>query len=165
MGWVSDPAGTVSAMTEGIPIQDRFPPEYAHCFVCGPANPYGFQLASRWDGTAAVATFVPPQWFTGADPDTIPGGLTAALLDCHTAAAGAAAAAQRLGLGPQDRLPRVATARLEVDFRAPTPIRTDLTLRAVVVESEGRKTWVTGELSASGRVTAQAKALIITPKH
>ncbi len=150
-------------MIDGPPLQDRYPEQYAHCFVCGPSNPYGFRLASHWDGTCARATFVPPQWYTGGNPETISGGLSAALLDCHTAAAGAAAFAERVGLAHDQPLPMLATARLEVDFRAPTPIRTELTLSAAVQEIEGRKIWVTGELTVNGTITAQARALLIGP--
>ncbi len=144
-----------------VALQDRFPAEFAHCFICGPANPFGFQLASHRDGDVVIARFVPPAWYTGGTLDVIPGGLVASLLDCHTAVAAAVAHAERLGWTDADPLPTVATARLEVDFRAPTPIRVDLLLEARVREIDGRKAWVEGTLLADGIPRAHALALVI----
>ncbi|MFV2197368.1 PaaI family thioesterase [Nocardiopsis sp. LOL_012] len=82
-------------------------------------------------------------------PGCVHGGWIAALLD--QAIGSASAFATSVGM----------TARLEVDYRRPTPLFMPLEITAGVERVEGRKVYVRGEIRAHGKVTAEARALMI----
>jgi acyl-coenzyme A thioesterase PaaI-like protein len=53
------------------------------------------------------------------------------------------------------------TGRLTVNYRSPTPLRTELKFTGRVVEVEGRKTFTQGTLHAGDRLCAEAEGLFI----
>lgn len=53
------------------------------------------------------------------------------------------------------------TARLEIDYRRPTPLFTPLEITSWVERVEGRKVFVAGRIRAHGEVTAEASGLMI----
>jgi acyl-CoA thioesterase FadM len=53
------------------------------------------------------------------------------------------------------------TAALKVDFRAPTPINTELEVRGKVTEIKGRKVLVDLTLSAHGKLCAEGSVVMI----
>ena len=55
---------------------------------------------------------------------------------------------------------RFVTARLEVDYLAPTPLA-PVRLEGKAVEIKGRKVVVETELSVSGEVTARGRAILV----
>ncbi|ROO83482.1 acyl-coenzyme A thioesterase PaaI-like protein [Actinocorallia herbida] len=58
------------------------------------------------------------------------------------------------------------TATLELRYRRPTPLRVPLTLKARITRREGRKCWADGEITTpDGRVTVEATAMFVTPRH
>ncbi|NKY97762.1 PaaI family thioesterase [Nocardiopsis alborubida] len=82
-------------------------------------------------------------------PGLVHGGWIAALLD---QAVGSVSAVETTpGL----------TAKLEVNYRRPTPLFTPLEVTAEVDRVEGRKVFVSGRIRAHGEVTAEATALMI----
>ncbi len=82
-------------------------------------------------------------------PGLVHGGWIAALLD---QAVGSVSAVETTpGL----------TAKLEVNYRQPTPLFTPLEITAEVDRVEGRKVFVSGRIRAHGEVTAEATALMI----
>jgi acyl-coenzyme A thioesterase PaaI-like protein len=54
------------------------------------------------------------------------------------------------------------TARLTVNYRSPTPLDTELRLRAELATIEGRKITCTGTLHAGERLCAEAEGLFVT---
>jgi predicted thioesterase len=50
---------------------------------------------------------------------------------------------------------------LTVNFRAPTPINTELTIRGKVTEINGRKVLVDLTLSAGGKMCAEGSAVMV----
>lgn len=142
-------------------VQDFYPDDFAHCYGCGRLNAQGLQVKTRWDGDETVARFT-PRPFHLAVPGFVYGGLVASLIDCHaigTAAAAALRAAGReVGDGPA---PRFVTAALRVDFQAPTPIGSELEVRARVKLRAERKTVVEAWVSAGGRVTARGEVVAV----
>jgi len=54
------------------------------------------------------------------------------------------------------------TARLEVDYRSPSPLGQELTLLGEVQSVEGRKIWCTGRLLAGERLCAESRGLFIS---
>jgi acyl-coenzyme A thioesterase PaaI-like protein len=138
-------------------IQDQYADENAHCFGCGRLNPQGFQLKSHWDGEETVCRFTPEAKYSGGYPGYLYGGLIASLIDCHGAATAAAAKA-RLDGGP---LNRFVTASLQVDFRKPTPIDTELEIRGRVIDLAGRKAIVELWVMAEGEIRAQGRMVLV----
>ncbi|WP_116364347.1 PaaI family thioesterase [Parahaliea mediterranea] len=57
------------------------------------------------------------------------------------------------------------TGSLTVRYLRPTPLATELTLRAQMAETSGRKTIMRGEMLANGEVTATAEGLFIEPQQ
>lgn len=54
------------------------------------------------------------------------------------------------------------TARLEVDYKRPTPLHTELRFKAQLERIEGRKIYASGKVFADDRVTATAQALFLS---
>lgn len=162
LGGSADPV--VSSETPAI--QDFYPDDAARCYGCGRLNEAGHQLRTRWDGDETVSRFTPEPRHT-AIPGYVYGGLVASLLDCHGTgtAAGAAARADgwdpASGRPPEGGMPRYVTARLEVDYRAPTPLGPELVVRGRVVEHTDRKVVVEETLEAEGEVTAEGRVVAV----
>lgn len=142
-------------------IQDLYPDDFAHCFGCGNKNATGHKLKSYVDGEETIANFMPAPEQT-AVPGFVYGGLIASLIDCHAMATAAAAAeraaGRKIGDGPA---PRFVTAEFRVTFAKPTPIGTELSLRARVTERNDRKAIIDIMLSADGVVTARGEAIAV----
>jgi acyl-coenzyme A thioesterase PaaI-like protein len=56
------------------------------------------------------------------------------------------------------------TAYLKVDYRKPTPLNRQLTLRAWVDRTERRKRWIRGTSTLDGVLIAEAEGLFIAPE-
>ncbi|WP_017615848.1 PaaI family thioesterase [Nocardiopsis salina] len=82
-------------------------------------------------------------------PGLVHGGWIAALLDQAVGSASAVETSPGM------------TAKLEVNYRHPTPLFTPLEISAQVRSTERRKVYVTGRIRAHGKVTAEAEALMI----
>jgi len=97
-----------------------------------------------------VATCVPTAAHLGP-PDTVHGGVVAAILDEALGVAATAAGASGL------------TAGIDVRYRAATPADVELTVQARFTHREGRKSFASGEVIADDAVTATATAVFIAP--
>ena len=140
-------------------VQSLYPPEHSQCFGCGPANPAGLHVQTFWDGEVGTCRYTPdPQHM--AYPGVVYGGLIACLMDCHGIATAIAAAYDAEGR-PMDSEPRInmITGKLNVTYKAPTPLGGELALRAWVREMGPKKVLVTCELRAEGKVTATGEIL------
>jgi acyl-coenzyme A thioesterase PaaI-like protein len=138
-------------------IQDLYADEFAHCYGCGRLNEHGMQLKSYPDGEETVCRFTPESKYSGGFPGFLYGGMIASLMDCH----GAATAWEAKSKEDQVAATRFVTASLKVDFRAPTPINTELEIRGKVTEIKGRKILVDLTLSAAGKVCAEGSAVMV----
>lgn len=143
-------------MTEKA-FQDHYPDEFSNCYGCGRLNDQGLQIKSHWDGDETVCRFTPDSKYSGGFPGFVYGGMIASLMDCHGAATASAAKAREEG----KPLGRFVTASLKVDFRAPTPIDTELEVRGKVTEIKGRKVLVDLTLSALGKLCAEGSAVMV----
>jgi acyl-coenzyme A thioesterase PaaI-like protein len=127
------------------------------CFGCGPANPHGFRLRSRWiaDRTAVVATWTPEPYHGAGFPGALHGGVAASLIDCHSAWTAIAFAYRAAGrdVGEGEAILYV-TAELGVRYLRPTPIGGPLHLRAWAEGEIGRRVRVRCELGDGETVTA-----------
>lgn len=71
---------------------------------------------------------------------------------------------EALGVFPMQLDPPARTAWLRVSYRRGVPIDTDLDLEAHLVEHDGRKVSVRGELQHAGETLAEAEALFVQPR-
>lgn len=91
-------------------------------------------------------------WAYEGPPDSVHGGIVAAIFDEFLGMA------QLIGGQPG------MTAYLNVKYHSPTPLHTDLKLEGWLEKTEGRKTFMHGELRAADTVTARCKALFVQPR-
>ncbi|MFY7066782.1 PaaI family thioesterase [Nocardiopsis changdeensis] len=82
-------------------------------------------------------------------PGLVHGGWIAALLDQAVGTASSLATSPGL------------TARLEVNYRRPTPLFNPLEITAEVERTERRKVYVNGRIRVNGEVTAEATAIMV----
>lgn len=146
-------------MNERVVVQDHYPEEFARCYGCGRNNPAGLHLQSAWEGDDVVARFRPrPEHI--AVPGFVYGGLLASLIDCHAMATAAAEAERRagreLGAGPAGRY---VTAALTVEYLRPTPMGSELVLRARVTEAGRRRMTVRVSVTAAGVETVRGEVV------
>jgi acyl-coenzyme A thioesterase PaaI-like protein len=136
-----------------------------YCHGCGPDNEKGLRIKSYWDGDEAVATWKAEPYHCGGTPDNLNGGIIASLIDCHSLNL-AIARAYRDEERPIGSAPRIGyvTANLSVSYLKPTPLREPVDLRARIDKIEGRKTWVSCNLTAAGELRAMGTVLGVRVK-
>jgi len=141
-------------------LQERYSPA-SICFGCGPANASGLHIRSfaRPDGSI-VATWRPSPHHA-AFPGVLNGGIIGTLLDCHCNWAATWFLLQRDALPAP---PCTVTASYAIKLQRPTPVDTDLTLEAKVVESGADRARVEGSLSANGQVCATCTGTFVAVK-
>jgi uncharacterized protein (TIGR00369 family) len=131
----------------------RKQPNSRMCFLCGLQNPVGLKLAFYEDPEAKQVRveFTVPDEYQGY-PGIVHGGIVAAILD------ETAGRAVMIG-GNDDNL--MATLRLTVRYRRPTPTETPLTAVGWVEQVSNTGTRVAGEIRLpDGTVTAEGEALL-----
>ena len=141
-------------------IQDTYPDDFAHCYGCGRHNEHGYHIKTYAAAGVTVTDHEPAESHRGAK-DFAHGGVIASVIDCHSTGSAAIfwmeANDKTVGEEPS---PRFVTARLEVDYIAPTPLGA-LHLVGTADEVGDRKVIVSTELSAGGQVTARGKAVLV----
>lgn len=142
-------------------FQEYYADEVSHCYGCGRLNEHGLQIKSFWDGDEAVCSYQPEKYHT-AIPGFVYGGLIASLIDCHSTGTAAAAAyrAEKRAMDTEPPL-RYVTASLHVDYLRPTPMGTQLIIRARVKDISGRKILVTSDLLVGGELCAKGEAVLV----
>jgi acyl-coenzyme A thioesterase PaaI-like protein len=142
------------------PIQNFYPEKIAVCYGCGRLNEHGLHVKTYWDGEVGNAVFNPKPYHT-AFPGFVYGGLIASIIDCHACGTAAAAAYDHEGRSPGTAPDfRFVTGTLNIKFLRPTPMDTDLNLRATVREYNGRKMTVDVTLSAQDEVRATGEVIV-----
>lgn len=146
-------------MTDELSLQHRLAPN-AVCFGCGPANEKGLHIESFVDGDEIVAEFT-PEPHHNAFPGVLNGGMVGTLLDCHCNWTAAYHLMEAAGDG---ELPSTVTAEYTIKMRRPTPMDGALHLRARLVEMDGPRAVVEGEIHAGGRITATCVGTFVAVK-
>jgi acyl-CoA thioesterase FadM len=126
-------------------------PNSRMCFVCGLENPYGLRLSFYEDSDGSVmCKFAPRQEHQGY-PGWLHGGITTALLD---EVLGRAAIARDLW---------VATAKLEIRYRAPIPLEQPVTVRGWLTRVRGHAVEARGEIRLmDDTLAAEAEGVLMT---
>lgn len=118
----------------------------------GGINPFGpsvetWKKGDRYYGKVNVG------WIYEGPPQCVHGGILAALFD-HFLGEAQIPLANQLGM----------TRYLNVSYMHPTPLNTDLTLIGWLVQKEGRKAFINGEIYDGETLTASCEALFIQPR-
>lgn len=147
-------------MSEGPSLQERYAPKN-ECFGCGPANAKGLKIRSfEGEGGAFVCDWS-PEAHHQAFPGVLNGGITGALLDCHSNWAACVHLMKQAGL---DAPPCTVTADFHVTLKRPTPLEGPVHIEARVVESTADRAKVEATVSAGGKVTATCTGTFVAVK-
>jgi len=143
-------------------FQDYYPEQLAHCYGCGKMNEHGHQIKSYWDGEESVCYFEPKPYHISV-PGFVYGGLLASLIDCHGTGTAAAAMYNQLKEQDPNSEPntRFLTGSLHVDYHKPTPLGTNLEIRAKVKELKGRKVVVEERILVNGVTTVTGQVIAV----
>jgi acyl-coenzyme A thioesterase PaaI-like protein len=141
-------------------IQETYAPNN-RCFGCGPANEKGLRIRSFVDGEELTAEWHPEPHHLAFE-GMLNGGITGALLDCHSNWAAAHHLMRQAGT---DTPPCTVTADFHVKLKRPTPMDATLQLRAHVVESTGDRAVVEATIEANGKVTATCRGTFVAVKE
>lgn len=143
-------------------IQDVWP--LSTCYGCGPANPDGFRIKSRWsdDGCFVIAEYKPDLKYNSGIPGVMYGGAIASLIDCHCVWSAIAFAYKSEGreLGTDPAIVYV-TGTLTVQYLKPTPLSGTLYLKSWAVGEIGKKVRVLCELGTEDNVTASGDVIAV----
>jgi acyl-coenzyme A thioesterase PaaI-like protein len=142
-------------------LQALYSPEGV-CFGCGPKNDQGLRIQSHPRGDDACVCVWRPGPHHLAFPGVLNGGICGALLDCHSNWTAAWHLMRRAG-GANP--PCTVTAEFAVKLRRPTPLDTDLTIRARVVESQDDRATIESEVEANGKLTATCRGIFVAVKE
>lgn len=121
--------------------------------VIGAANPLAPPLTVRVLDDRSVVGECTMRPIHDGPPKAVHGGWVATLLD------------QLLGHATAASGNRGFTAELTVRYRRPTPYGVPLTLRGRTDDVDGRRIYASAEIIADDIVTAEAKALFLTPSE
>jgi len=141
-------------------IQDLLP--HNHCYGCGADNPDGLQVKSHWRGDECVCTYTPrPEQCAGPE-HYVYGGTIASLIDCHSVGTALSNCYLQEGrdIGSAPEIWCV-TGRLTVNYLAPTPIDSDLELRATIEECGEKKTIVKCRVFSGDVQTAEGEVIAV----
>lgn len=136
--------------------QDRHAPN-AICFGCGPANPKGLRIKSRWEDDAFVLRFTPREEHQ-AFPGVLNGGIIGTLFDCHMNWCALTTLLEERGY---EKAPCTVTAEFSVKLRRPTPFPAEVTVVARPTKVEGKMVWMEAEMFAEEKKTATASGLFV----
>lgn len=137
--------------------------EKSICFGCGPANVRGLKIRSFVEGDEVVAEWTAEKHHE-AFPGVLNGGIIGALLDCHC---NWTATYHLMKSAGEKEAPSTVTAEYSIKLKRPTPSASKLYLRARLVELDGNKAIIEGELEAGGKICATCRGTFISvdPGH
>ncbi len=151
-----------------IYIQETYGDRFQHCWGCGPKNEFGLSLKTfpSEDTEECISEFMPDEQYSGGVPSNLFGGMIAMIFDCH----GTASAAwfnhknKGLSLTKDTEIGRYITARLEVDYKKPTPIGRVVKVTSTPEEIAQRKVIVNMEMEVDGVLCAKARMVAVGVK-
>ena len=104
--------------------------------------------------------------YTGGVPQNLFGGMIAMIFDCHGTASAAYFFHKNKGLALDENtvIERFITARLEIDFKKPTPMNEEILVLAKLSELGERKAVIEMEMIAKKELRAKAKMIAVKVK-
>ncbi|WP_169810905.1 PaaI family thioesterase [Nocardia amikacinitolerans] len=125
------------------------------CFGCGPRNPAALDIALELRADRVIGHVTLDERHQGA-PGVAHGGVIAAILD------------EAAGTVPTTMCVPAVTAKLEVNYVRPAPLRRPMVVTAVLGRREGeRKLHIDARLELDGELLAEGNALfvVVTAGH
>lgn len=141
-------------------IQETYAPNN-RCFGCGPANNKGLRIRSFAEGDELVCEWRPEPHHLAFE-GMLNGGITGALLDCHS---NWTAVMHFMKKRSESTPPSCVTADFHVFLKRPTPMDVPLHLRARVVESTDDRAIVEATLEANGKITATCRGTFVAVRE
>ena len=141
-------------------LQETYAPNN-RCFGCGPANEHGLHIRSFEEGDELVCNWTPEPHHLAFE-GIVNGGIIGSLLDCHSNWTAARFFMRSRG---DNELPPTVTSDFHVMLKRPTPMGTQLHLRAHVVESTQDRAVVEATLEANGKITATCRGTFVAVKE
>jgi hypothetical protein len=124
-------------MDKQIPLQDLIDKNapIRNCYGCGADNHKGMRLKTFLEGDEGVSHWNPEPHYCSY-PGFLNGGVACSLIDCHSAWTAFALECRENGLdlSADPNLPTGWTRAMSVEFLKPTPIDSELTLRAKIIK-------------------------------
>ncbi len=149
----SEAANAGAALSEQLKDEEQDVAEFASFFDHSPfiglANPMSPPMYLQHHGDRIDATVCFGSAYEGP-PGCVHGGYVAAAFDELLGGAQSLSGTQGM------------TARLEINYRSPTPLRTELRMEGVLDRIEGRKIYCTGRMWAGETLCAEAEGLFIS---
>lgn len=140
-------------------LQERYAPS-SICFGCGPANTKGLRIRSFPQGDEVVCEWRAEPHHE-AFPGMLNGGITGALLDCHSNWTAMHYLMQKHAL---TEAPSCVTAEYAVKLKRPIPTSGPILLRATVVEGGEDRAVVEATLEAGEKVCATCRGIFVQVK-
>ncbi len=142
-------------------FQDTFPDIFTYCFGCGRNNKHGLQIKSYWEGDEAICIWKPKKHHRGTW-GLLCGGVITTVLDCHCVCTAIASVykeeGRKMGSKPMTLF---AAGTIKVKFVKPTSLNRDLTFRARIEKTEGRKRTVSCSVSDGKDINIFGEVLCI----
>lgn len=118
------------------------------CYGCGTRNPEGLHIEFEVEGRRVKGRFTARETHVGF-PGVAHGGIAASVLD------------EAMGWAMYAAGSWAMTARMEVKYRRPLPLGTELLVTAEVVRERGRVLDAVAQVSDGGGVLAEAKGMFV----
>ena len=133
-----------------------------NCYGCGADNELGMRIKSHWEGDECVCRYQPGPEQCAGPPQYVYGGTIASLIDCHSVGT-ALSNYYRLEGRETGEAPEIwcVTGRLTVNYLAPTPIDTEIVLRASLIEVGEKKTVVKCRVYSGDTQTAEGDVIAV----
>ena len=135
-----------------------------HCFGCGPDNPHGLRLKSKWldDRKRAECLFKPESHHCSWPLEYVNGGVLATVVDCHSiwTAIAQAHKGQGIEMGEGDPFFYV-TGSMQVSYLKPAPVADTLRVIAQVEEIKERTMNVTAEMTTGDQLILTSEVLAV----
>lgn len=151
-----------------IAIQDTYGERFQYCWGCGSKNDEGLHIKSypNSDGKSCYTKIKPDEKYTGGVPKNLFGGMIAMIFDCHGTASAAFFNLHNKGLKLKEDtiIERFITARLEIDYKKPTPMNEEIEVISKLESLGERKAIVNMKLISKGEVRAKAKIISVKVK-
>ena len=156
-------------MSDPKAFQDSFHKEnpIRGCYGCGADNPMGLRLKSFVEGDESIARWRPQEHHCSY-PGVLNGGIASTLVDCHSACSAEALDYREQGLDPglaPDRLPSGWTRAMNIEFLRPTPIDTELTLKARGIKKGRKSRTVSCSIYANGEECVRAEVIVVMAEN
>jgi len=129
-------------------------PEHGACFICGTENPRSLGVTWYWNPAGKVVAKITFTLAQQGPPGHVHGGASAAVLD------------EAMGTAVWKSGYNVASVNLNIDYRRPIPLDTEVTVVARMTDKVGRTLRARGEIQLpDGTVAVVGRGIYVEAPH